>query len=66
MKRKFTTKELNILLHLQDGIKSCRNADFKQAEHNFWEIANHLEIKDSEVFSLEHFTIANNLGRKVR
>lgn len=52
MKRKFTIKELNILLHLQDGIESCRCKDIKQAEHNFWEIANHLGIKD-EVFKIK-------------
>jgi len=51
MKRKFTIKELNILLHLQDGIESCKCGDMKQAEHNFWEIANHLGIKNREVFT---------------
>jgi len=48
--RKFTYKQLNILLHLKDGIESCRNGDTKQAEHNFFEIANHLGLKDEDIF----------------
>ena len=42
---KETEQEQEIKLHLVDGIKSCREKDFEQAEHNFFEIADHLGIK---------------------
>jgi len=40
-----------IKLHIIDGIRSLRfkTPDIKQAEHNFFEIANHLGLKDEQV-----------------
>lgn len=40
-----------ILLHLQDGIRSLRepSPDIAQAEHNFFEIAEHLGISTNEL-----------------
>ncbi len=37
--------------HIEDGLRSLRgkSADIKQAEHNFFEIANHLGFKDEEI-----------------
>ena len=46
-------KELReqIKLHIIDGIRSLRfkTPDTKQAEHDFFEIANHLGLKDEQV-----------------
>ena len=40
-----------IKLHIIDGIRSLRlrKPDIAQAEHNFFEIANHLELEDEQV-----------------
>ncbi len=48
-----TTLRKEVKLHIVDGINSLRekNSDTSQAEHNFFEIANHLEIEfnDGEI-----------------
>ena len=38
-----------LILHITDGIDSCRIKDYEQAEHNLWEIANHLGISDTRI-----------------
>jgi hypothetical protein len=47
----------HLKLHLKDGIESLRftKPDIKQAEHNFFEIANHLGIEDNEIVEFKCF-----------
>lgn len=60
---KLLTKKLKeeIKLHLKDAITSLRfkNPDVRQAEHNLFEIANHLDISDSEIVEFECFRCKN-------